>query len=414
MIKVVIVVLLSFMPFLISQAAEIKSEGSAQIINNNLVQARFEAYQDALRNAAISAGANISSSTSYDSDEGMTDSIQIRTSQSIQASEIISETIESGLLTVQIIATISDQNISQKSCDFPAANYRKRIAAVFFPMQSPQQLDIVDYYDVDKGLGKALLRRLALTGDFLTREAEHINFYPHVDNAPYIEETDTASGVSLLSTLEKELKVQYVISGVIRDLSYADFNNNINLPFGFSFERDTFVSLNKQPKKAKKRNLVIDFYLHDTLTEELISKHHYSYSIDNSVVKPERATAFGTREFFDSDYGKLFDKVLNLETKAIRKVLACRPFTMKIVDQEQKNIYLDAGKNSRVQKGDILTLFDADKEGHSFDSQSFRKQFGWPKSTIKIIKVFPSYSIATSTSRQVVHLDKNSEYILVW
>lgn len=413
MIKIILI-FLSFMPFLISQAAEIKSEGSAQIVNNNLVQARFEAYQDALRNAAISAGANISSSTSYDSDEGMTDSIQIRTSQSIQSSEIISESIASGLLTVQIIAQISDQNINQKSCDSPAANYRKRIAAVFFPMQSPQQLDVVDYYDFDKGVGKELLRRLALTDDFVTREAEHINLYPQIDTAPYIEETDTASGDSFLTALEKELKVQYVISGVIRDLSYADFNNDVNLPFGLSFDRDTFVSLIKQPKKAKKRNLVIDFYLHDTLTEELISKHHYSYSIDDSVVKPERATAFGTREFFDSDYGKLFDKVLDLETKAIQKVLACRPFTMKIVDQDKKNIYLDAGKNTRVQKGDVLTLFHADKEGQSFDSQSFKKQFGWPKSTIKIIKVFPSYSIATSTTRQVVHLDKNSEYILVW
>ena len=309
---------------------------------------------------------------------------------------------------------ISAENISQGSCNFPAAHYKKRIAAVFFPMQHPQDIDVVDYYDFDKGVGKELLQRLALTDDFLTRQAEHINLYPQIDAAPYIEETDTASGASLLSTVEKELKVQYVISGVIRDLSYADFNNNVNLPFGLSFDRDKFVSLIKQPKKPKKRNLVIDFYLHDTLTEELISKHRYSYSIDNTEVKPDRSIAFGTKEFFNSAYGQLFDKVLNLETQAIRKVLACRPFTMKIVDQDQKNIYLDAGRNSRVQKGDILTLFDADKEGHSFDSQSFRKQFGWPESSIKIIKVFPSYSIATSVDRQVVHLDKNSEYILVW
>ena len=56
----------------------------------------------------------------------------------------------------------------------------------------------------------------------------------------------------------------------------------------------------------------------------------------------------------------------------------------------------------------------ADIEGKSFDTNSQAKQFGWPKQQLKIIKVFPSYSIATSTSKQVIHLKKNSDYILVW
>jgi len=59
-------------------------------------------------------------------------------------------------------------------------------------------------------------------------------------------------------------------------------------------------------------------------------------------------------------------------------------------------------------------MYHADIEGFIFDSQSNRKQFGWPESQLRIIKVFPAYSIAVSNDEQVVHLDKNSEYILVW
>lgn len=403
-----------FLPFGYTYAGEVFSEGSAQIVNNNLVQARFEAYQNALKQAALNAGVNISSTTSYSMNEGMTDSIQIRSNQSIHSSEILSESIDSDILTVQIVANIAQQESINNTCDFPAAKYRKRIAALFFPLQNPQHLSVVDYYDFEKGIGKELLQRLSLSDDFLIKEAEHINLYHDTGIAPFIQETDTSDGHSLLSSMEKDFDVQYVISGVIRDLSVANFNNDINLPFGLSIDRDKFVSLSRQAKQPKKRNLVIDFYLHDTLTEELISKHRYSYSIDDSMVRPDKAIAFGTKEFFDSDFGKLFDKVLHLESRAIRKVLACRPFTMKILEQDKKNIYLDAGKNSRIQEGDILTMYYADKEGDSFDTNSHKKQFGWPKSTIKIVKVFPSYSIATSTREPVVHLDKNSEYILVW
>ena len=86
---------------------------------------------------------------------------------------------------------------------------------------------------------------------------------------------------------------------------------------------------------------------------------------------------------------------------------------MKVLDQKNNKIYLDAGQNSKIKAGDILTLYYADEEGESFDSNSSRKQFGWPKQRIKIIKVFPSYAIANSNDKQVIHLKKNQDYILV-
>ncbi|MCU7833776.1 MAG: hypothetical protein KZQ83_00880 [gamma proteobacterium symbiont of Taylorina sp.] len=312
--------------------------------------------------------------------------------------------------------------VEEKSpvCELPSALYRKKIAAVYFPVQNPQHLDVVDYYDFDKGIGKELLRRLALSGDYLVKEAEHINLYPEVNIAPYIAEKETLSNRSLLSSIERKFNVQYVISGVIRDLSYSNINNNIKLPFGLSLDRDKFVSLHKQPKKPKKRNLVIDFYVHDALTEELISQRRYSESIDDSIVKPDHSIAFGTKEFFDSDYGKIFDKVIQLETDSIKKNLACQPYAMKILDQDKKdrrdkrNIYLNAGHNTRIKTGDILTMQRADREGGSFNSNSHRKQFGLAESSIKIIKVYPSYSVATSASEQVIHLERNTEYLLFW
>jgi len=304
-------------------------------------------------------------------------------------------------------------------CQFASAQYRKKIAAVYFPIENPQHVDVVDYYDFDKGIGKELLRRLALSGDYLVKPAEHINLYPEINAAPYIKEKEVLTGHSALASIERTLAVQYVISGVVRDLS-TQTGNGLKLPFNLSLKRNQLVALNKQPEKPEKRHLVIDFYLHDALTEELIHHQHYSEYIDKTEVKPNHSVAFGTREFFDSDYGKLFDNVLQQETDAIKKVLACRPYAMKIVDQDKKdpkdrrNIYLNAGQNTGIKAGDILTMQHADRTGVSFTSHSQRKQFGTPKSTVKITKVFPSYSVATSANEEVVHLERNTDYLLFW
>lgn len=300
------------------------------------------------------------------------------------------------------------------TCDFPSSKYRKKITASFFPKQNTTDVGIIDYYGFEKGIGTEILQRLSDTGNFLVKHGEHINLYPDTGTAPYIHTTDTADGTSLLATIEKKLDVQYVISGVIRDISYSDFSNSIALPFGLSINKDLFVSPINQPNTANKRNLVIDFYLHDTQTEELISSRHYSHYIDADMVKPERAIAFSSQEFFTTAYGKLFNEILIDETTAIIKTLACRPYTVKIIDKDKKNIYLNAGSQNRVKTGDILNLYHADIEGHSFDTNSYRKQFGWPKSKLRIIKVFPAYSIAVSDSKEVLHLEKNRDYLLAW
>ncbi|MCK5667124.1 MAG: hypothetical protein KAI17_26740 [Thiotrichaceae bacterium] len=201
---------------------------------------------------------------------------------------------------------------------------------------------------------------------------------------------------------------------MIRNLSYADFSDKINLPFGLSINKDNFVSLTQQPNKPNKRNLVIDFYLYDVMTEELIDKRHFTYLLESEMAKPDYAIEFASAEFFASDYGQLFDKMLNEEVLAITTTLSCRPYTLRVIDKDKKNIYLNVGSQSRVKTGDILTMYRADIEAGSFDTDGQRKQFGWPQSQLRITKVFPAYSIAVSNNEEVVHLEKNKEYLLVW
>jgi len=269
----------------------------------------------------------------------------------------------------------------QNSCNFPAMQYRKKIAATLFPMTHPEHLGIIDYYDFDKSISTEILKRLSKTDSFLTREANDITLYDDPLQAPFISKKTIADD-TLLSQIASNRDVQYVISGVIRDLSIGLEKEYLkDAPFLPSF--NTFWG---NQRMADQRNVVIDFFLHDTLTGELLSKKTYAHSISGIDIVPDMATAFGTRAFYDSKIGKLFSDILDQEVKNIQQLLSCRPFTMRVIDQKDGKLYLDAGMSNKVKAGDILTIYIPDIPGETFGVVGKTDQFGSPKTTIKIDK----------------------------
>ncbi len=332
--------------------------------------------------------------------------MQVRSSQKIEKSEIIGESIKDDILTITIRATTNDKS---DACNFRASQYRKKIAATLFQMQYPAHLGITDFYDFDKGISTEILNRLSKTGNFLTREASDLSLYEDLSQAPFITKvTDTDD--TLLSQIALNRNVQYVISGVIRDLS-AQLESDKNKYTSYLPSFNAFMGFQR---KATKRNIVIDFFLHDTLTGELLSKTHYAHSIEEDNVIPEQAIAFGTKAFFDTAYGRLFDRILNLETANIQRVLSCRPFTMKVIDQKDGKLYLDAGISNKVHAGDVLTVYIPDKPGEVFGVTGTVDQFGFPKTTIKIDKVFPAYSTAIPESGFFSNQDIINGFLIAW
>lgn len=327
------------------------------------------------------------------------------------APAVIVPSVAVSSVTVHSVTPLSKTapSIIKNSCDFPATQYRKKIAATFFPMIHPEHLGITDYYNFDKAISTEILKRLSKTDNFLTREANDITLYDDPLQAPFVSKR-TISDDTLLSQIAANRDVQYIISGVIRDLSIGLESERLkDAPFLPSF--NTFWG---NQRTANKRNLVIDFFLHDTLTGELLSKTTYSHSISNTDVIPEQAIAFGSKAFFDSSYGKLFSRVLNQEVSNIQRLLSCRPFTMRVIDQKEGKLYLDAGISNKVKAGDILTVYIPDKPGEVFGVTGKIDQFGSPRTTIKIDKVYPAYSTAIPESGRFTQQDIINGYLLAW
>ncbi|MBF0266145.1 MAG: flagellar assembly protein T N-terminal domain-containing protein [Gammaproteobacteria bacterium] len=387
-------------------ALTVEAEGSAEIVDNNISLAREIAHQSALRQAAMTAGVEVFSETSSDNMGAIRDSLQLRSHQNITSSKIIYEDINENILTVTIEAKIVE---AEQSCDFTTSQYRKRIAATYFPILHPEHIAVTDFYNMDKGVSRLILKKLRLTGNFLTREASDINFYDTPEQAPYISQEETTDD-NLLTRFANHRNVQYVISGIIRDLSttieQTHYFENRYLP--------TFKSFMGHKPELESRNIGIDIFVHDTLSGELISQNSYSKKVHGSFVIPKQSIAFGSGAFLNTEFGRTFDQIINEEVKKIEKLLSCRPFTMKVIDQKDGNLYLDAGLSSKVKVGDILTIYTPDIPGDVFGVKGKTAQFGSPKTTIRIEKVYPAYSTARADVGTFTNQDIINGYLIAW
>ncbi len=408
-----LLLILSLLPPL-AVAKTVVAQGQAVIEDDNIIAARARAYEEALRQAALTTGVQVYSRTAMDTAGNINDSLQLRTTQYIDSSEIIRESIIGNIITVTVEAQIGSDN---EACDFPAANYRKKIAATRFSVLHPEHIGITDFYGFETGIGAYILQLLKQSDNFVTRNASHLTLYNDPTQAPYIAQQTIAEN-TLLTEIAENTGVQYVISGVIRDLSVELESDRLGVPAqGMPDLSEYFPSIKSflgYQRRARKRHLSIEFYLHDTLTGELLSQNHYAQTIEDYYAIPDQAIPFGSQHFFQTRFGQLFDEIIRKETAHIQKVLNCRPFTMRVIDEKDGKLYLDAGTSNRVRAGDILTIYIPDKPGEIFGVKGKSDQFGMPKTTIRIEKVYPAYAVGVPENGYISQQDITNGYLLAW
>jgi len=384
-------------PMVRAAGAIMEIEGSAVIQGGDLGRARIEARQNALREAALQGNVRVGGVSVSDFGRIVTDSVQVRSTALVRSTEVLGEHREGDLLTVHLRVALGEAG---DPCEFPAAAYRKKIATVYVPIAQPGQIGINDYFDYEKGVPSELARRLAATGAFLSRDAGDFSLYQYTAQAPTITRV-MPDGRPAIVRLAEQLDAQFVVSGVIRDL-------------GVQWETGLFASLLDSPATPRARHLDIEFFIHDTLSGALLARHPYSRTIRGNELVPAAPVRFGTPEFTQNPFGQAFGQILDAEVEAIKRLLQCRPFVMKVLDQKNSRLYLDAGADSKVQVGDVVTLYDADQPGQVFGATGQMEQFGWPKAGVRVIQVFPAYSVAEPEHPEDGAVLMPGQYLMAW
>lgn len=394
--------LIALVALLISSAAaaqSIEAEGIAALDAGGMEQARQEAIQDALQQAALSAAAQFEASSTMDASGRLQESVRLTPAAVISSHTVLREWSADGLLHVQIRAEIQPQekavpaNASQKA-SARTPNYKKKIAVTrFHVVNSLQVEDISNIWD---GYPLELLRRLEMLGNVLP--VNSVSALLSAGSEPIV---DSPANRDMIRRIAEQTGSQFVISGAILDAGFGagtirpywgwqgsegGIRSELALPWP-----NLAVGLKPGPSE---RRLEVEIFLHDGLSGALIARHRASAEADGRVTVG-RDKPFASAAFFATPFGQTTERLINTQVEAISNDLACLPFMASIVRIQGKKVFLDAGGTSGLAPGDRLTVYHKNTNA-PISSLSGATALGIPETsatTITLREVQPLFAL---------------------
>lgn len=323
---------------------QVTINGQAEVINNDLNAAREFAIKQAILNAKITNGLEVSISDvqlkrlithNYIQLTNMNFSIKIQ-----------SETQENNKLNLKLALTLTNKQVNQ--CIHPDIK-----ASIFI-----SQARIINNQDINHGnlidLNKAISNDLLTTTNKNSRtlfSRFHLNDYLSKDEniAKHIQKITNRT----ISIIGQKTHAQYILVPVIHSAKIKNTNN-------FIYKLLPFIA---------KREFKLALQLYHGITGELLwQKDFYTeghwYFSKNTSISPF------SQEFSNSDYG---NKIKILIQKAIQDLdihLACKPVLGQIIVRNPKFIISNLGRRHGIKVGDKLNIlikkkyFDEHKFAH--------------------------------------------------
>ena len=330
-----------------ASAATIEATGQALIHNNNISQAREQAIADAKQQASLQAAAYISSTQQVDDGILEIDNMRISTMSHLSNIKIIDEVLVGKKLQVRISAEIDTKTTCANGNT--GNSYRKTVAIAAFPIEHPLQANLGRLRNAESNLSTQLVSRLNTTEGISALNAGNLLLHTQLGTATS-RQLDNGSLTTMLSYTQ-QLDSQFIISGVIRDLSMES-------PHTLKEKNwliDTYNQLDYRSKKHL-RNFSVDVFIHDAFSGTLLEQQNYS--IQGRWNHSETAKiGFATPAFFNGDYGKNIKTLLDEISSDLSHSLRCLPYSARITRTEENNLWINAGKDSGLSRGDKLSVY---------------------------------------------------------
>jgi hypothetical protein len=231
---------------------------------------------------------------------------------------VVDEWVSANTYHVQVLAVLSDG----KKCNSP---YRKRLVATGFPSVTSGQISSNESQDLYSGIPREIMNILMEDGGLIGRNETHTILYSQPDMAPEIMD-QSAYHESIVVQMAEKSGVQFVLSGVIR----------------------------------ARRGISIDVYIHDGMSGALLFQHRYTDSVIGDVWIPSGYTV-GSERFKGTPAGHKISKIIQLASKDIGDLLACYPYSTKVINVENDKVYIASGAQDKLKPGDSLVVYAAQR-----------------------------------------------------
>lgn len=316
-------------------------------LSGAISHAREQALQDAMRQASLRAGAQVSSTQLMSQGVVQQDDVQVRSNAQLKNIEVLWEDQAGGLYQVTIRADVTPQAM----CPASTQRYRKAVAVAGFGLARPQQATLGQLQNIEQDLPRVLVNTLNNRGAIHALDATRTSLYQDPRRAPSMETAQQRLTTSV--ALATQLGAQYVVSGVVRDLSMmGEAGNDSRRASG----ADSWLDLLGLEDNNRDRQFVMDVFVHDGLSGAMLFQR--SYSAHGAWDRPARERVpFASPHFWQTPYGAEVRELLSGVVDDVDEVLRCQPFMARIVKAKGNRLHIEASAGAGIRPGDKFQVY---------------------------------------------------------
>lgn len=361
----------------VARAVELEGVGHASINGGNLDQARELAREAAMRDLALQYGAQVDTRDTMENGVLTESRTQVAASALLHNARIVDESVHGNRMRVTVRARISEPGAGCSAGD--AADLGKRVAITGFPIADPGQARLGRIDDAGEVVSRQLQDRLMASGlPVQVYGAAYNRMFGDLLDAP----TAPAGGNRLSNVLPvaREMGVQFVVTGVIRDLSVSDPS-----AWGTSVLARMQRSLGTLDQS---RRFVVDLMIFDGFSGAQIFRQQFAET-GGWDAAPGASGGFASPEIQNTGYGQAVAGVIGDMAAAVSGVLACQPFMTRVVRVTGTDVTLASGAAAGLRPGDKLNLY---RSARYFDSLGGTPELTDAKVSVTLDSVHPDFS----------------------
>lgn len=357
------------------QAVVLEGVGHATIYNDDVDSARQEAKKAALRDVSLQYEARISSRDTMENGVVTESRLHVASSSRARSVKVVDEYRRDDLMRVTVRADMSESG----SCSAgEASGLRKRVAVTGFPMVYPDQARIGRIDDAGEILPQLLQADLRATGNLQVFGATTQRLFSDLLNAPTQQKFNNR--LTNVIQVARELGVQFVVAGVIRDVGVSDPD---------AWGTSIIDRMQRGVGAANQnRRFVADLMIYDGFSGAPVYQERFATEARWDA-GPGSSDGFGSAGFQETRYGQAVGDLMKEMTSAVNNALACQPFITRVSRVDGRKVTLDSGATAGLRPGDELKLY---RSASFFDSPGATPELQDSGTTMTVNNVHPDFS----------------------
>lgn len=316
-----------------AQAVWVESTGTAYIHNGRTEKARQAATEAAIRQALMSQGVKVSSTSTLADGLLTQETTQFDLQGEVQGIRLISEHLHQDKIDVKVqVDVFSTQNT--QSCS--AAAYRKSVSVLTASIKDREHANVGNLYQLGEKFSSIIHRELTTHSRFSTTKVLSASL-----SSAYFRggETLTVEARQALQQMAQANNANYLVIPLLHDISIQTDPGGV-----FQLWQDDY-----------RRHFIAAIMVYDATQDQIVLNQAYQgEAIWNQDLR--RDVQLNSQTFWRSAYGSLVATKASEAAADIDQSLKCMPLTGQITYVEGDKLTINLGKINGVKINQAIQL----------------------------------------------------------